>query len=124
MGGRRVRIDLYVVARPIPAIIGIRQQILHLEGMFQIEPQVVEVQLYPAGVGMIRTQIDDDQYDVGSNRRALAITNQLIIICRVEMQALISVKRRILSTDLIHEADEVLQTVGPLDLPLLDLVLL
>ena len=108
MGGHRVRIDLYVVARPIPAIIGIGQLVLHLERMIRIEPQVVEVQLNPAGVGMRRTQIDDDQYDVGSIRRALAITNQLIIICRVEMQALIPVKRRILSTDLIHEADEVL----------------
>ena len=90
----------------------------------RIEPQGVEVQLNPAGVGMIRAQIDDDQDDVGSIRRALAITNQLIIICRVEVQALIPVKRRILPTDPIHEADELLQTVGPLDLPLLDLVLL
>ena len=46
------------------------------------------------------------------------------MICGVEVQPLITLKRRILPTDPVHQADELFQTIVPLDIPLCDLVLL
>ena len=75
MGRYRVGIELDIVARSIPTIHGIRQQVLYLEGMVLIEPQRAEIQMNPAGVAMVRTQIDDNQNNVGPICRALAIAD-------------------------------------------------
>jgi len=60
MGGHSVRVELYEVPRSLPAIRGTRQQILYLEGMLWIERQMGEVQLNPAGMDVIWTQVDHD----------------------------------------------------------------
>src|SRR4051812_47364540 len=106
MSRHRVRIDLYVIARSLPAVIGIGEQVLHLEGMLRIKTEITEVQPDPSRVGVIRTQVDNDQDNVGSIGSTLAVANQLISIRRMKAQALQPMQRGILGTNPIYQADE------------------
>ena len=71
---------------------------------------------------MMWTQIDHDENDVRPVRGPLAVTEQLIVSDVMEVQTPVALKRRILTPDAIHVADEFAEAVLPLKIPMLDFI--
>ena len=59
---------------------------MHLVGLALFETQPFEVELHPAGLRMMRIEIDDGDDHVCPVRRGLAVADQLIIVDREERQ--------------------------------------
>ena len=72
---------------------------------------------------MMRIQIHHYQDNVGEVLGAFTIANQLLVIHFVETKAPVTVKGRIVRTNPVDSSDEALQTVGAVNIPVLDLVL-
>src|SRR5437899_2188445 len=64
VAGHDVRIDLDVVARPLPQEPGVRQQIVHLVRLVPLDAERLEVELDPAAVPVVRIGVDDHEHDV------------------------------------------------------------
>src|SRR3954462_2415581 len=97
-----VRIQLDVVARPMPEIAALTQQIVHLVGLQRIDTQGFQGQVYPAGLSMVRVEIDDGQDDVRRIRRALGVRDDLRVVDGVEPQSTVTLQRGILPTNTVH----------------------
>ena len=77
-------IEQHEIAPPIPKIARAGQQVVHLIWLTFIDAQPFEIELDPAGLHVMRIEIDDGNDDVGSIGRRLAITDQLIVVDRKE----------------------------------------
>jgi len=73
-----------------------------LKLMGRINVPSLQRQLHEAGLSVVRIKIDDHDNQVRPIVRALAVTNQLIVIDRVKFQTPIVLKSRVLSPDAVH----------------------
>src|SRR5438093_8070286 len=71
--GHDLRVQLDVVARPLPQEPGVRQQVVRLERLARLDAERLEVELDPAAVPVVWVGVDDRQHDVVAVRVALAV---------------------------------------------------
>src|SRR5437879_8787904 len=117
-------VQLHNVSRALPQIAGAAQQVVHLIGFVSGKPKLLEGHLNPSRMHVMRIQVDDDQNDIGQILGVLAIANKLVVLDGMESEAPVMVKRRVLATDPVHNANYLAQALGLGQLPVLDLILL
>src|SRR5258708_10951037 len=61
-----VWIQLDVVARPMPQVARVGEQVVDLEGLPARDPKLIEVEVDPARLRMLPIELDDYQYRVGT----------------------------------------------------------
>src|SRR6266540_144411 len=97
---------------------------MHLIGLLRRKPELLQWQLDPSRMDVMRVKVDDDQYDISQILGMLAIAKQLVVIDTMKLQAPIVLKGRVIATDSVDQGDQVVQALGFGQLPLLDLVFL
>src|SRR5829696_1562831 len=120
----RMRIDLDIVPRSLPDVVCIGQQVLDLKRVILVDSQNAEIQFEPPRMPMRGTQIDDDHYDVGTVRSALAVTDYLVVGDVVEPETPIALQGGVLAPDTIDPSDKLAQTVRPVEIPMPDFIFL
>src|ERR671931_1827867 len=61
MGWNELGGEFDIVARPVPKIAAVAEQVMHLVGAFTAEFEGVQRQFHPSGLRMVGVQIDHDQ---------------------------------------------------------------
>ena len=106
-----VRIQFDVVARPVPDVVGTRQQIVHLKRLVRIHPQRRQIQTGPTGLRVVGIQVHQHQNDVGVLVGGFAVADDLLVIDLVKPQAPVGLQRRIALANTVQQGDEVAQAV-------------
>src|SRR6266511_3019597 len=79
-----LRIQLHVIPWPVPCVARARQQLVDLERAVGVEVQGIEVELDPAGLRIVRVDVDDGQDDVVAG--GLAVAEDLVVRRVVEFE--------------------------------------
>src|SRR5579872_2188716 len=122
--GRGVRIERDEIARSPPQISRSRQQIVRLEGLLALHAQRGEVQLEPTALFVVWVEIDCHQHGLARIGSGLAVDEQRVVVATMEHEPAVALQRLILAANPIYARDEVRETVGALQLPAAQLVLL
>src|SRR5258706_6981426 len=118
-----VWIQLDVVARPMPQVARVGEQVVDLEGLPARDPKLIEVEVDPARLRMLPIEIDDYQYRVGTLASDLAVADELVVVAAVEAQVPVEVQRGVVTPGHVDASDEIPQSVGAIEVAVLDLVL-
>src|SRR5262245_14603240 len=69
------RVQLDEVARAVPEVALIREQVVDLERLPVLQPELGQRQVDPAGLGVVRVEVDDHQHDVRLRRVGLRVAD-------------------------------------------------
>src|SRR3954454_11520505 len=105
MGRYASRIQLDVISPPSPQIASPGQEIMRLVRLVPFDVHPVQGKVDESGLLMMRIEIDNDNNQVALIRRALAETEEHVVIDRMELDIAVILKRLILFPDAIHKAD-------------------
>src|SRR5262249_9591507 len=108
----------------MPQEAAVGQQVVDLERLMVIDPQLVKRQLDDAGLSVVWIEVDRDQHLVGKIVGAFAEHDDLIVVDLVEAQMSVGMEGWILAADLVHAGDQLPEAIGPIEIPMLDLELL
>ena len=100
------------------------QQVFGFEAAIVRNFQLVQRQCHKSGLRVVRVEIHNRHKQVGAIIRLLAVANELIVISVVELQRPVILQSRILVANFVHARNQVAQAVGPVEVPVSDLVLL
>src|SRR5262245_13788141 len=75
----RVRVEGDVVARAMPEIVRIAEEIVHLIRCVGIEPELRQRHLDPSGLDVMRVEIHGDEYEVAQIRCGLRVKQQMLV---------------------------------------------
>ena len=123
------------VARTLPAIVGVGQQVVHDVGTPDLDVELGEVEMHPTRLGVERVEVDDHDDRVGrlvvhsmpEGRVVgcdLRVGDDLVVVHLVEGERVVAVQRPVAATNLVHPAHQVSQALGLLEVPVTDGVLL
>src|SRR5438105_6112424 len=105
MTGDHGGVQLHIVSRALPQIAGTAQEVVYLVGFVSGKPKLLKGNLNPSRMHMMRIQVDDDQNDIGQILGVLAIANKLVVFDSIKSEVPVMVKRRVLNTDPVHNAN-------------------
>src|SRR5262249_35820665 len=120
----RMGIDEHVIARALPEVVSVRDQIVGLKGPRGLDSQVVEVKLKPATMDMMGAQVDDHHEDIRSVGGLLAVGQNPLFREGMEPQPPVVLKGGIVSSDPFPPPDKFMEIFRSVNRPLLDLILL
>src|SRR6266511_4680259 len=118
MGGNDMGGEFDKIARPMPKIAAVAEQVMHLVGTFTAEFEGVQRQFHPSRLRVVGVQVNHDKHDVRQVLRMFTVANELVIVHGVKAQAPVALQGWIVASDAIHPGDKVLQTVGLFQVPL------
>src|SRR2546430_311768 len=95
-----LRIQLHVIPWAMPSVARAREELVDLERAVRVEAQGIEVELDPAGLRIVRVDVDDGQDDVVSG--GFAVAEDLVVRRVVERQRRILLQCRVLAADAVH----------------------
>src|SRR5664279_1953836 len=72
----------------------------------------------------MRVEVNDDQNEGRTVFRTLAVTDKLIVADRMKLDGPIVLQRGIFQADPIYKRNKLMQTVGPVQIPLTNLIFL
>src|SRR5713101_3926361 len=101
-------IQFHIITGPLPEVARIAEQFVHLIRLLGVESEDLEREVHPTGVGMVGVEVHHDQDHVRAVCGALTVTDELIIIDGMKMQAPVAVQSGILPPDAIHPGDKIL----------------
>src|SRR5205823_10025723 len=84
MGGDDFRVQLHVIPWAMPSVARAREELVDLVRAVRVEVQGVEVELDPAGLRIVRVDVDDGQDDVVSG--GFAVAEDLVVRRVVEFE--------------------------------------
>src|SRR5262245_37694775 len=113
--GKRVRVELDVVAVPSPREAPAPEQVLHLEIL------AAEAEIQPARLHEAAVQIDHAEDEVVA--LALRVRDELIVVYAVKAQRPVRLQRPIFPADPVQAPDQRAQRLGTVGIPALDLIL-
>ena len=88
------------------------------------DAEPLQFEFEDAGLGVVRVEVDDDEHLVRAVVGGLGEGDDLIVVHLLEAQVGVALERLVLAAAGIEAGDQAAQAVRPLNVPLLDLVLL
>lgn len=73
-------VEFHEIIFPFPLIKGSAEQIVHLENVIRINPEIMQRQSYPAALLVVGIQVDHDKEDIARIGRHFAVCDNRIII--------------------------------------------
>src|SRR5215212_4013614 len=104
-----VRAQLHEVARAVPRVARVAEEVVDLERAAGVEAEGGEVQLDVARLRVVRIDADDAQHDVLPHR--FAVAEELVVRRLVEAERRVLLQGRILAADAVDDGDEVREVV-------------
>src|SRR5258708_26759180 len=117
VGGHLARPQLNIVSSAAPTITRPRQQVLDREFFAVLQTKLGQVQRHSSGLSVQVIETHNHQQRSSVSTPAFAVTKQLVIIRRMEMQPKIVLQRRLTVTNAVHSRNKTSEGVFRLNIP-------
>jgi len=122
VAGKARGIELDVVARPVPRVAFGGEQVFDFVGAIVRNVEGIEGQRDETRLSAVRIKVDDHQQEVGTVVRLLAVTDELIVVDRMELERPIVLQRGVVVANFVDARDERPQAIGAIAVPVAYLV--
>src|ERR1700748_43687 len=109
MRGNRGWVELHVIPATGPHIAGIAQLIVYLITRILFDLEFIKGQSHEPCLGAERVQVNDDDNQIHTVGGAFTVTDNLLIIDRMEVERPVALKRYIVAAHAVDRRDEAAQ---------------